>query len=52
MMRGAMEQSLVNCMASMSSVVDEAKAHLVEPVNTVFYEPFKNITGKHREAFK
>ena len=45
-MRGAMEQGLVNCMASMASVVDEARAHLVEPVDTVFYEPFKNMTGK------
>ena len=44
-MRGAMEQGLVNCMASMASVVDEARAHLVEPVDTVFYEPFKNMTG-------
>ena len=41
-----MEQGLVNCMASMASVVDEARAHLVEPVDTVFYEPFKNMTGK------
>ena len=40
-----MEQGLVNCMASMASVVDEARAHLVEPVDTVFYEPFKNMTG-------
>ena len=46
MMRGAMEPGLVNCMASMASVVDEARAHLVEPVDTVFYEPFKNMTGK------
>ncbi len=45
MMRGAMEQGLVNCMASMASVVDEARAHLAEPVDTVFYEPFKNMTG-------
>ena len=46
MMRGAMEQGLVNCMASMASVVDEARAHLGDPVDTVFYEPFKNLTGE------
>ena len=40
-----MEQGLVNCMASMASVVDEARAHLAEPVDTVFYEPFKNMTS-------
>jgi len=45
MMRGAMEQGQVNCMASMASVVDEAKAHLGDPIDTVFYEPFKNLTG-------
>ena len=44
-MRTAMEQGRVNCMASMASVVDEAKAHLVAPEETVFYEPFKNMTG-------
>ena len=41
-----MEQGLVNCMASMASVVDEARAHLVDPEDTVFYEPFKNMTGE------
>ena len=46
MMRGAMEQGQVNCMASMASVVDEARAHLVEPKETVFFDPFKNMSGK------
>ena len=51
MLRTAMEQGMVNCNASMSSVLDETRAHLVDPLDTVFYDPFKNISGRV-EVFK
>ena len=46
MMRIATKQGLTNNMASMSGVLDQCQAHLGDPFETVFYEPFKNITGK------
>lgn len=46
MLRTAMEQGMVNCNASMNSVLDETKAHLIDPLDTVFYDPFKNISGR------
>ena len=46
MMRIATKQGLTNNMASMSGVLDQCQAHLGNPFETVFYEPFKNITGK------
>ena len=51
MLRTAMEQGMVNCNASMNSVLDETRAHLVDPLDTVFYDPFKNISGRV-EVFK
>ena len=47
MMRIATKQGLTNNMASMSGVLDQCQAHLGNPLETVFYEPFKNITGKY-----
>ena len=51
MLRTAMEQGMVNCNASMNSVLDETRAHLIDPLDTVFYDPFKNISGRV-EVFK
>ena len=46
-----MEQGMVNCNASMNSVLDETRAHMIDPLDTVFYDPFKNISGRV-EVFK
>ena len=51
MLRTAMEQGMVNCNASMNSVLDETRAHMIDPLDTVFYDPFKNISGRV-EVFK
>ena len=45
MMRTARKAHLTNHMASMTGVVDQCQAHLNDPFETIFYEPFKNITG-------
>ena len=45
MMRTARKAHLTNHMASMTGVVDQCQAHLNDPLETIFYEPFKNITG-------
>ena len=46
MMQGAVSQGMVNSNASMNTVVDQINAHLGDPLETVFYEPFYNIEGR------
>lgn len=45
MMRSAVSQGMVNSNASMNTVLDQINAHLVDPLETVFYEPFYKIEG-------
>jgi len=45
MMAIAAEKGLTNNIASMNGVVEQCKAHLVQAEETVFYEPFKNLSG-------
>ena len=47
MMRTAKKAHLTNHMASMTGVVDQCQAHLNAPFETIFYQPFKNITGRY-----
>jgi len=51
MMRTAVEKGLTNNNASMNGVVDQCKAHLVDTIEeTVFYEPFKNLSAFPQET--
>ena len=45
MMRVGVESGMSNNVASMNTVIDQIDAHLVDPRETVFFDPFNNITA-------
>jgi uncharacterized protein (DUF885 family) len=52
MMRTGMEMNRTNHAASMAGVEEQCRAHLGEPRETVFYEPFKSLNFTAEENSK
>jgi uncharacterized protein (DUF885 family) len=53
MMRIAVAEGRTNHMASMGGVLEQCRSHTsVKPRDTVFYEPFANLTGVEEELVK